>query len=78
MTAAASSSAQSPMKLGDNKWLVTAYTRKQKTAAVEALYAEMDELKAPVAKLTEDNTDPTAAVAELDAAMAKATKLRKE
>merc|ERR1719487_1083668 len=51
-------------------------TRTEKTATVETLHAEIDELEASLAKLTEDITDLTAAVAELDAAMAKATSLR--
>merc|ERR1719174_1408359 len=53
-------------------------TRKEKTEAVEALHAEMDQLEASIAKLTEDISELTKAVAELDAAMAKATKLRTE
>merc|ERR1712100_952563 len=53
-------------------------TRKEKTAAVETLHAEIDQLEASIAKLTEDITELTKAVAELDAAMAKATKLRQE
>merc|ERR1719409_1556043 len=51
-------------------------TRKEKTEAVETLHAEIDQLQASTAKLTEDIGDLTKAVAELDAAMAKATKLR--
>merc|ERR1719291_622138 len=53
-------------------------TRKEKTAAVEMLRAEIDELETSIAKLTEDITDLTKAVANLDAAMAEATKLRQE
>merc|ERR1712190_238845 len=53
-------------------------TRKEKTDAVETLHAEIDELEASISKLTEDITDLTKAVAALDAAMAKATKLRQE
>merc|ERR1712100_854234 len=53
-------------------------TRKEKTAAVVTLHAEIDQLEASVAKLTEDITELTKAVAELDAAMAKATTLRQE
>merc|ERR1719238_2158224 len=53
-------------------------TRIEKTQAVEALHAEIDQLESSIAKLTEDLADLTKAVAELDAAMAKATKLRAE
>merc|ERR1711966_110394 len=53
-------------------------TRKEKTAAVETLHSEIDELEASLAKLTEDITDLTKSVAELDAAMKKATTLRQE
>jgi len=51
-------------------------TRKEKTEAVETLHAETDELEASIAKLTEDITELTKAVAALDAAMAEATQLR--
>merc|ERR1712113_589270 len=51
-------------------------TRKEKTEAVETLHAEIDELEASIAKLTSDIKDLTEAVAALDAAMAKATKIR--
>merc|ERR1719265_2649300 len=50
--------------------------RKQKTAAVETLHAEVDELKAAIALLAEQIAELTKAVAELDAAMAKATDIR--
>merc|ERR1719317_423433 len=53
-------------------------TRKEKTAAVETLHAEIDALEASIAKLTEDIAELTEAVAALDAAMAKATTLRQE
>jgi hypothetical protein len=53
-------------------------TRKQKTAAVETLHAEIDRLQASIAKLTEDISVATKADAELDSAMAKQTKLRFE
>merc|ERR1719293_142360 len=42
------------------------------------LHAEIDELETSIAKLTEDIQELTEAVAALDAAMAKATKLRQE
>merc|ERR1719413_305550 len=51
-------------------------TRKEKTEAVETLHAEIDLLETSIAKLTEDITEVTKAVADLDAAMAEATKLR--
>jgi cell division septum initiation protein DivIVA len=53
-------------------------TRAEKTAAVETLHAEIDELEASIAKLTEELTELAEAIAELDAAMAKATELRQE
>jgi hypothetical protein len=53
-------------------------TRKEKTASVETLHAEIDELTASIAKLGQDITDLTKAVAELDAAMAEQTQLRAE
>jgi cell division septum initiation protein DivIVA len=53
-------------------------TRKEKTEAVEALTAEIDELQASIAKLTEQIGELTDAVAALDAAIAKATKFREE
>jgi len=53
-------------------------TRKEKTDAVETLHAEIDELQASIAKLTEQITDTTQAISELDAAVVKATKIREE
>jgi len=53
-------------------------TRKEKTDAVETLHAEIDQLESSLAKLSEEITDLTKAVAELDAAMSTATKLRNE
>merc|ERR1711865_700351 len=43
-------------------------TRKEKTESVETLHAEIDQLTASVAKLIEDITNLSGAVAELDAA----------
>ena len=40
--------------------------RKEKTAAVETLHVEIDELEASIAKFTEDNAELTKVVAELD------------
>jgi len=53
-------------------------TRKEKTQAVETLHAEIDELEASLAKLAEEISGLTAAVAQLDADMAEATQLRLE
>merc|ERR1719359_537258 len=53
-------------------------TRKEKTDAVETLHAEIDQLTASIAKLGEQLGELAKAVSELDAAMAKATKLRQE
>jgi peptidoglycan hydrolase CwlO-like protein len=50
--------------------------RKEKTEMVEQLHAEIDELKAIIAKLTEEIEDLHAEVAELIAAMKEATTLR--
>jgi hypothetical protein len=52
-------------------------TRKEKTEAVETLHAEIDELEASIAKLTEDLAELAVQVADLDAAMSKATTLRR-
>jgi prefoldin subunit 5 len=51
-------------------------TRNEKTTAVEALHAEIDELQASIAKLTNQITELTQAVADLDAAVADSTKIR--
>jgi len=51
-------------------------TRQGKTEAVETLHAEIDQLDTSIATLTEDLADLTDAVAALDAAMKKATKMR--
>merc|ERR1712037_1031277 len=51
-------------------------TRKEKTAKVETLHAEIDELGASIATLAEAIEGLTKGVAELDAAMAEATKIR--
>lgn len=53
-------------------------TRKEKTAAVEKLHAEIDQLEASTAKLGEQITELTKAVSALDKAVAKATSLREE
>jgi len=51
-------------------------TRKEKTEAVEALHAEIDELEATIAQITLEITELQTAIKELDAAVAKATKMR--
>jgi hypothetical protein len=51
-------------------------TRKEKTEAVETLHAEIDELEASIAKLGEQLTELSAALADLDKNMAEATELR--
>jgi len=60
----------------DTELATNEQTRKEKTAAVEILHAEIDQLGASIAILTEEIAELTQEVAELDAAMAKATKLR--
>merc|ERR1719392_510870 len=51
-------------------------TRKEKTDSSEALTAEVDELEASIAKLTQEIDNLTKAVGELDAAISKATSIR--
>jgi len=53
-------------------------TRKAKTAAVEMLHAEIDELTASIATLAAELSELAAAIADLDKAMAEATDLRKK
>merc|ERR1719198_1380960 len=57
-------------------WCDTELSSKEKTEAVETLHAEIDELTASIAKHSEEITDLSKAVAELDAAVAKATTIR--
>merc|ERR1712185_168807 len=45
----------------DTELATNEQTRKEKTAAVETLHAEIDELEASIAKLTEEITDLTKA-----------------
>merc|ERR1719321_716524 len=59
-------------------WCDTELSSNEKTAAVESLHAQKDELEASIAKLTEDIAELTQAIADLDAAMAKYTNLRNE
>jgi len=60
----------------DEQLSVNEQTRKEKTEAVETLRAEIDELEASIAQLAEQIAELTKAVEALDAAMAKATKIR--
>merc|ERR1719461_597314 len=62
----------------DTELATNEQTRKEKTAAVETLHAEIDVLEASIAKLAEEIAELTEAIAALDAAMAKATALRQE
>jgi len=61
----------------DTELATNEQTRKEKTAAVEMLHAEIDELSASIAKETEEIAELTGAIADLDKAMAEATELRK-
>mmetsp|Transcript_47371 Transcript_47371/g.110417 ORF Transcript_47371/g.110417 Transcript_47371/m.110417 type:complete len:675 (-) Transcript_47371:40-2064(-) len=60
----------------DTELATNEQTRKEKTAAVESLHAEIDELEASVAQLMQEITELTAGVAALESAMANATALR--
>merc|ERR1719262_1478192 len=62
----------------DKEMGTNAHTRKEKSAAVETLTAQIDELTADNAKITEEIKELVFTVAELDAAVAKATTLRHE
>merc|ERR1719217_1502726 len=62
----------------DAELMTNEQTRKEKTEQVATLHAEIDELQASIQKLTEEITELTEAVAALDAAEAKATKIREE
>eukprot|EP00403_Amphidinium_massartii_P035842 CAMPEP_0178433242 /NCGR_PEP_ID=MMETSP0689_2-20121128/32804_1 /TAXON_ID=160604 /ORGANISM="Amphidinium massartii, Strain CS-259" /LENGTH=678 /DNA_ID=CAMNT_0020055263 /DNA_START=79 /DNA_END=2115 /DNA_ORIENTATION=+ len=62
----------------DTELATNEQTRKEKTAAVESLHAEIDELDASIAKLAEDITELSADVAALEKAMAEATDLRQK
>jgi len=62
----------------DKELATNEHTRKEKTDAVETLHSEIDELTASNAKLTEEITQLSTEVADLDAAVAEATKMREE
>jgi hypothetical protein len=61
----------------DTELATNEHTRKEKTAAVTMLHAEVDELSASIAKETMEIAELVAAIADLDKAMAEATELRK-
>jgi len=61
----------------DTELATNEHTRKEKTAAVMMLHAEIDELSASIAKETQDIAELVAGIADLDKAMAEATALRK-
>merc|ERR1719331_86304 len=65
--------ATSETELSTNK-----LTRDKKTAEVNELDSNIEDLTATIASLTQDIADLTAAVKELDAAMAKETEERNE
>jgi len=56
----------------------SAHTRAQKTRAVEVLQAEIDEIKASIAKLSENIRGVTVELADIDEAIATQTRLRME
>merc|ERR1719274_286721 len=62
----------------DTEMATNEQTRTEKASAVETLKAEIDELTASNAKLTESITTLTQNVADIEAAMAKATTIREE
>jgi len=60
----------------DTELGTNAHTRKEKTQAVEQLHAEIDEFGASVIKLSEEITELSGSMADLDRAMAEATQIR--
>merc|ERR1719424_1210361 len=60
----------------DKELSVNKMTRTQKSADVDKLTAEADQLQATITKTTEEITDLTAAIVGLDKGMAKQTELR--
>jgi len=60
----------------DKELATNEHTRKEKTDAVETLKAEIDQLVASNAQLTEEITALSESVAQLDAAVAEATTMR--
>jgi len=62
----------------DTELTTNKQTREKKTADVNELNSDIEDLTATIAQLTQDIADLTAAVKELDAAMAKETEERNE
>jgi len=62
----------------DTELTTNKQTRDKKTAEVNELESDIEDLTATIAQLTQDIADLTAAVKELDAAMAKETQERTE
>merc|ERR1719387_1877367 len=62
----------------DTELTTNKQTRDKKTAEVNELNSDIEDLTATIAQLTQDIADLTAAVKELDAAMAKETQERNE
>merc|ERR1719214_118155 len=62
----------------DTELTTNKQTRDKKTAEVNELNSDIEDLTATIAELTQDIADLTAAVKELDAAMAKETEERNE
>jgi len=60
----------------DNELATNEQTRKEKTEAVEVLHAEIDELEATIAQLSNEITELNQAIAASDAAVAEATTIR--
>merc|ERR1740117_2220246 len=59
-------------------WCDTELSTNEKTSAVETLHAEIDQLKASIAKGTQEITDLTAEIANIDKAVAEATEIRQQ
>jgi len=62
----------------DGELATNEQTRKEKTDAIEVLHAEIDRLSASIAKLNEEMSSLQKGIAEIDAAVAKATEIRQE
>jgi hypothetical protein len=60
----------------DTELATNEQTRKEKTEAVEALHAEIDELEATIAQLSNEITELNQAIADSDKAMEEATQMR--
>merc|ERR1712216_835282 len=62
----------------DNELASNEQTRKEKTEQVEMLHAEIDELEADIAKLTNEITELIDGIAAIDKAVKEATQMREE